>query len=90
VEITFAALDVRLRAAIMASVNTGETDHTDPALWGAALTLEGAAYGRLTERERSALYDLDRLLTAFARMTEADVPEWHRARYVGRFLAAAY
>lgn len=87
-EITFDALDVRLRAAIMASCNTTATDHENPALWGAALTLEGAAYGRLTERERSALYDLDRLLYAFARLAAADYSPRYRALNAGRFLAA--
>lgn len=86
-EITFDALDVRLRTAILASCVTRETDHMDPAAWGAALTLEGLAHEHLQDCEREALFALDRLLTAFAYSVAVDTPSAHRARYVGRLLA---
>jgi hypothetical protein len=89
-EITFAALDSRLAVALMASANTNATDHENPAQWGAALNLETLAHGRLTDRERDALHDLDRLLTAFAEMVSPDRSPRRRAQMAARFISAVY
>jgi hypothetical protein len=89
-EITFAAFNFRIRAALMASANTTATDHENPALWGAALALETSAYGHLTDRERATLYELDRLLSAFAGMVATGEAPRYSARAASRFITAIY
>jgi hypothetical protein len=89
-EITFATLDAHVRVAIMASANTNVTDHSDPALWAAALDLETLAHGRLTDRQKDAIWNMDRLMTAFAGMVSTGDGPRYRARSAARFLAAIY
>ena len=78
-EIALASFTPRAAAAVMASANTNATDETDATLWGAALALETAAYERLTDAEREALYLLDRFLTALDGLVAVDSPPRYRA-----------
>lgn len=71
-------------AAVMASANTNTTNEFDAPLWGAALSLETAAYEQLSGDQRNAMRLLDTFLSALHGLVAVDSPPRYRAGCVAR------